>query len=139
VAIVGTTSINFENLLKLPSQAAEVEFSLLRKSYEENGNVLLSVYENPKAFNSALLEINIDEQIEKLLSIEEFKGLVKEGKLAVCGFVLDEDKVYGDTTNFYLVNFNGIRDPEDIRTAEPLTEIPESVRKQKIKRIFVQF
>jgi len=139
VAIVGTTSIDFESLLKLPSQAAEVEFNLLRKTYEENGDVLLSVYDNQRAFNAALLEINVDDQIEKLLSIEEFKDLVEKGELAVCGFVLDEDGIYGDVTNFYLINFNGIKDPEDIRTAEALRGIPESVRKQKVKRVVVQF
>ncbi len=139
VAILGTTAINLESLLKLPTSSAEVEFKLLRKTYEENGEILISMFEEPKQLNSALLELNIDSQIEKLLSVEEFKEKIDRRELAICGFILDENKVYGDKLSFYLINFNGIKDPEDIRAEEILQEIPESIRKQKIKRLLVQF
>ena len=139
VAVVGTTTIDLEKLITLPTQSAEVEFKLLRKTYEENAEILLSLYDNPKILNAALMEINIDDQIEKLLSITEIREPVEEKRLAVCGLILDEDNIYGDKPGFYLINFNGVNDPEEIRNSPILEEIPESVRKQKIKRIHVQF
>lgn len=139
IAVVGTTAVDLEKLISLPTQSAEVEFKLLRKTYEENAEILLSLYDNPKILNAALMEINVDNQIEKLLSISEVKELVEGNNLAVCGLILDEDNLYGDRPNFYLINFNGVNDPDEIRNYPALEEIPESVRKQKIKRIHVQF
>jgi len=138
IAVVGTTAVDLEKLISLPVQSAEIEFKLLRKTYEENAEILLSLYDNPKVLNAALMEINVDNQIEKLLSISDIKEPVEQGKLAVCGLVLDEENLYGDRPNFYLINFNGISDPDEIRNLPELEEIPESVRKQKIKRIHVQ-
>ncbi len=138
IAVVGTTAVDLEKLISLPTQSAEVEFKLLRKTYEENAEILLSMYDNPEVLNAALMEINVDNQIEKLLSIPEIKTPVEENKLAVCGLILDEDNLYGEKTNFYLINFNGIGDPDEIRNLPELEEIPESVRKQKIKRLHIQ-
>jgi carbonic anhydrase len=139
LAIVGTTAVDLEPFIKMNLQTAEFEFKLLKKDYEENAEILYSLYEgNRKLFNAALVEINLDSQIEKLLSIPEIKGKVEEQKLAVCGRVLDEDLLYGNKPSFYLINFNGIKDPDELRNCEALSEIPESVRKQKIKRIHLQ-
>jgi carbonic anhydrase len=140
IAITGTTAVNLEEFIKLGFQAAEVEFKLLRKVYENNIDILLPLYEgNEKQLNAALMEINIDAQIDNLLSIPEFEDLVSKGKLYICGFVLDESGIYGDRTNFYLINFNGLKDPDEIRNHELLEDIPEAIRKQKVKRIHVQF
>ena len=140
VAITGTTAVDLEEFIKLGFQAAEVEFKLLRKVYENNIDILLPLYEgNEKQLNAALMEINIDAQIDNLLSIPEFENLVSKGKLYICGLVLDECGVYGDRTNFYLINFNGLKDPDEIRNHELLEDIPEAIRKQKVKRIHVQF
>ncbi|ADU96370.1 carbonic anhydrase [Thermovibrio ammonificans] len=140
VAIVGSSGLELEPFIKLNLQAAEFEFKLLKKSYEENAEILLSLYgENRKQFNAALMEVNIDSQIEKLLSTPEIGVLVEKGELAVCGLILDEELIYGDSVGFYLINFNGIKDPDEIRTSDALSEIPESVRKQKVRRILVQF
>ncbi len=139
IAVVGTTAVDLERLISLPTQSAEVEFKLLRKTYEENAEILLSLYDNPKVLNAALMEINIDDQIGKLLSIPEIKEPISENRLAVCGLILDEDNLYGEKPSFYLINFNGIKDPDEIRNSPALEEIPESIRKQKVKRIHVQF
>ena len=139
VAVVGATSINLEDLLKLPSNSAEFEFKLLKKTYEENGEMILSMFDNQTLINSALMEINIDNQIEKLLSIKEFRKKVDENQLAICGFILDENGIYGDKTGFYLINLNGVKDPDDIKSEEILSNLSESLKKQKIKRILVQF
>ncbi len=140
IAITGTTAVDLEEFIKLGFQAAEVEFKLLRKVYENNIDILLPLYEgNEKQLNAALMEINIDAQIDNLLSIPEFENLVSKGKLYICGLVLDESGIYGDRTNFYLINFNGLKDPDEIRNHELLEDIPEAIRKQKIKRIHVQF
>jgi len=138
IAVVGTTTVDLEKLITLPTQSAEIEFKLLRKTYEENAEILLSLYDNPKILNAALMEINVDNQIDKLLSISEIKEPVEKNRLAVCGLILDEDNLYGEKPNFYLINFNGISDPDEIRNLPELEEIPESVRKQKIKRLHVQ-
>ena len=140
VAVTGSTAVNLEKFVSFDFQAAEVEFKLLRKVYEENLDILLPLYEgDPKSLNAALMEIKIDVQIEKLLSISEFEGLVAKGELSVCGLVLDETNVYGERQAFYLINFNGVKDPEEIRNHDLLEEIPESIRKQKVKRVHVQF
>ena len=140
IAITGTTAVNLEEFIKLGFQAAEVEFKLLRKVYENNIDILLPLYEgNEKQLNAALMEINIDAQIDNLLSIPEFENLVSKGKLYICGLVLDESGIYGDRINFYLINFNGLKDPDEIRNHELLEDIPEAIRKQKVKRIHVQF
>ena len=140
IAITGTTAVNLEEFIKLSFQAAEVEFKLLRKVYENNIDILLPLYEgNEKQLNAALMEINIDAQIDNLLSIPEFENLVSKGKLYICGLVLDESGIYGDRANFYLINFNGLKDPDEIRNHELLEDIPEAIRKQKVKRIHVQF
>jgi carbonic anhydrase len=139
VAIVGSTSVELEHFIEIHLQSAEFEFKLLRKTYEENAEILLTMYEDRKLFNAALMELNIDSQIEKLLSLSEFSEPVKRGELAVCGLVLDEALVYGDRVGFYLINCNGIKDPEEIRSSELLSQIPEAVRKQKIKRLHLQF
>ncbi len=139
IAVAGTTSFDFETFLNLTFQAAEFELKLLKKVYEENGEILLPLYgENRSQLNAALMEMNIDVQIEKLLSLNEFKEPVEAGELFVCGLVLDENGIYGDKPNFYLINFNGIKDPEEIRNHDLLKEIPESVRKRKVKRIHLQ-
>ena len=138
VAIVGSTAVKLERFVKMNLQSAEFEFKLLKKSYEENAEILLTMYEESSLFNAALMEINIDQQIEKLFTISEFTELVENGQLAVCGLVLDEALVYGDRPGFYLINFNGIKDPDEIRSHDLLSEIPESVRKQKVKRVHVQ-
>ncbi|WP_457677991.1 hypothetical protein [Thermovibrio sp.] len=138
VAIVGSTSLPLENFLKMTIQSAEFEFKLLKKTYEENGELLLTLYEDKKKFNAALLELNIDQQIEKLFSLSEINNLVSKGELAVCGFILDEDLIYGDRQGFYLINFNGLRDPDEIRSSELLNQLPPSLKKQKIKRVHVQ-
>ena len=140
VAVTGSTAVNLEKFVSFDFQAAEVEFKLFRKIYEENIDILFPLYEgDPKSLNAALMEINIDVQIEKLLSIPEFESLVSRRELFLCGLVLDETNIYGDKVAFYLTNFNGVRDPEDIRNHELLKEIPETVRKRKVKRIHVQF
>ncbi|ADY73595.1 hypothetical protein Dester_0956 [Desulfurobacterium thermolithotrophum DSM 11699] len=140
IAIAGTTAINIEKFVNLNFQPAEIEFKLLKKVYENNIEVLLPLYEeNEKQLNAALMEINIDTQIDNLLSIPEFENLVSEGKLYICGFILDESAVYGDKINFYLINFNGLKDPDEVRNHDLLEEIPEAIRKQKVKRIHVQF
>jgi len=138
VAIVGSTAVELERFVKMNLQSAEFEFKLLKKSYEENAEILLTMYEESSLFNAALMEINIDQQIEKLFTISEFTELVEKGQLAVCGTVLDEALVYGDRPGFYLINFNGIKDPDEIRNHDLLAEIPESIRKRKVKRIHVQ-
>ena len=139
IAVVGTTAVDLESLIALPTQSAEVEFKLLRKTYEDNAEILLSLYDDPRLLNAALMEINVDNQIEKLLSISEVKDFINENRLAVCGLILDEDNLYGEQFGFYLINFNGVNDPDEIRNSPALEEIPESLRKQKIKRIHVQF
>ncbi|TCK03361.1 hypothetical protein [Phorcysia thermohydrogeniphila] len=140
VAVTGSTAVNLEKFVGFDFQAAEVEFKLLRKIYEENVDILFPLYEgDSKSLNAALMEINIDVQIEKLLSIPEFESLVSKGELYLCGLVLDETKVYGEKVAFYLINFNGVKDPEEIRNHDLLEEIPEAIRKQKVKRIHVQF
>ena len=140
VAVTGSTAVNLEKFVSFDFQAAEVEFKLLRKIYEENVDILFPLYEgDSKSLNAALMETNIDVQIEKLLSIPEFESLVSRRELFLCGLVLDETNIYGDKVAFYLTNFNGVRDPEDIRNHELLKEIPETVRKRKVKRINVQF
>ncbi len=140
VAVTCSTNTRLDSFIKLNIQAADVEFKLLKKVYEENIEILSSLYEgDEKRFNTALMEINIDIQIDKLLSVPEFEELIGEGKLAVCGLILDEIGIYGERVNFYLINFNGIKDPEEIRNHEALESIPEAVKKQKVKRIHVQF
>jgi len=139
VAIVGSTSVELEQFIEIHLQSAEFEFKLLRKTYEENAEILLTMYEDRRLFNAALMELNIDRQIEKLLSLSEFSDLIKRGELAVCGLIFDEALVYGDKPGFYLINCNGIKDPEEIRNSEVLSQISEAVRKQKIKRIHLQF
>jgi len=140
VAIAGTTKVNLKEFIELGFQVAEVEFKLLRKVYESNLDILYSLYEeNEKHLNAALMEINIDTQIDYLLSIPEFENLVSSGKLIICGLVLDECGIYGEQTSFYLINLNGLKDPDEIRNHDTLEKIPESIRKQKVKRFHVQF
>jgi len=138
VAIVGSTATPLERFVEINLQSAEFEFKLLRKTYEENAELLLTMYDDKRLFNAALIELNIDSQIEKLLSLSEFSELVKREELAICGLIFDEALVYGDSPSFYLVNLNGISDPEEIRGSELLDSLPEAVKKQKIKRIHVQ-
>jgi len=139
IAIVGSTAVELEHFIEIHLQSAEFEFKLLRKTYEENAEILLTMYEDRRLFNAALMELNIDSQIEKLLSLSEFSEPVREGELAVCGLIFDEALIYGDKATFYLINFNGIKDPEEIRSSELLSQIPEAVRKQKVKRLHLQF
>jgi carbonic anhydrase len=139
IAIVGSTSVELEQFIEIHLQSAEFEFRLLRKTYEENAEILLSMYDDRRLFNAALMELNIDAQIEKLLSLSEFSEPVRGGELAVCGLIFDEALVYGDRAGFYLINCNGIKDPEEIRSSEVLSEIPEAIKKQKIRRLHLQF
>ena len=140
VAVAVSTNVNLERFVSFNFQAAEVEFKLLRKIYEENVDILFPLYEgDPKGLNAALMEINIDIQIDKLLSIPEFETLVAKRELFLCGLVLDETGVYGDRPAFYLINFNGVKDPEEIRNHDLLGSIPEAIRKQKVRRVHVQF
>ncbi|MEO2068813.1 MAG: hypothetical protein ABGX27_04800 [Desulfurobacteriaceae bacterium] len=140
VAIAGTTKVNLKEFLELDFQVAEVEFKLLRKVYENNIDILYPLYEeNEKHLNAALVEINIDAQIDYLLSVPEFENLVSSGKLVICGLVLDKSGIYGDRTAFYLINLNGLKDPDEVKNHDTLEEIPESIRKQKVKRFHVQF
>ena len=140
VAVTCSTLTNLENFVKLTVQTADVEFKLLKKVYEENVEILSTLYEgDDERFNAALMEVNIDTQIDKLLSVPEFEELVKAGKLSVCGLILDETGTYGEKVTFYLTNFNGIKDPEELRNLEALEPVPEAIRKQKIKRVHVQF
>ncbi|MEO2064992.1 MAG: hypothetical protein ABGX17_00630 [Desulfurobacteriaceae bacterium] len=139
IAIVGSTSTPLERFVEINLQSAEFEFKLLKKTYEENAEILLTMYEDKRLFNAALMELNIDAQIGKLLSLSDISELVEMGKLAVCGLIFDELLIYGDRPNFYLINFNGVRDPDEIRNHDLLLEIPESVRKTKVKRVHVQF
>ncbi len=139
VAIVGSTQTPLEMFIEMNFQSAEFEFKLLKKTYEENVEILLTMYEDKRFFNAALMELNIDTQIEKLLSLSEIADLVEKGQLALCGLILDEALIYGDRLSFYLINFNGVRDPEEIRNHDLLSQIPEAVRKTKVKRLHVQF
>ncbi len=139
IAIVGSTATPLECFIEMNLQSAEFEFKLLKKTYEENAEILLTMYEDKGLFNAALMELNIDAQIEKLLSLSEITELIQKGELAVCGLILDEALIYGDKPSFYLINFNGIRDPDEIRNHDLLSEIPEAVRKTKVKRVHIQF
>ncbi len=139
IAIVGSTDVPVESFVEMGSQSAEVEFKLLKKCYEENGELLLTMYDSKDLFNSALMELNIDQQIDKLLSLSEFSSLIEKNQLAVCGLMFDELRIYGDIPGFYLTNLNGLKDPEEIRSSPILAKIPESVKKRKVKRIHLQF
>jgi carbonic anhydrase len=139
VAIVGSSATDLERVAKFEFHGADVEFKLLKKTYEENMEIMLSLYEDDETYRkSAMMEINIDAQIEKLLSISEISEQIESENLTVCGIIFDEHGVYGSSTAFYLTNLNGIKDPEEIKSSKILSEIPESVKKQKIKRLIVQ-
>ncbi len=140
VAIAGSSALDLEKFISFEFQASEVEFKLLKKIYEENSDIILSLYEgDEKSRKAALMEINIDVQIEKLLSIPEFSEKIERKELLLCGFVLDETFIYGEKNGFYLINLNGIKDPEEIRNSDLLSTIPESLKEKKIKRIHLQF
>ncbi|SMP19520.1 carbonic anhydrase [Desulfurobacterium pacificum] len=140
VAIAGSSALDLEKFVSFEFQASEVEFKLLKKIYEENSDIIVSLYEeDEKSRKAALMEINIDVQIEKLLSIPELSEKIEKKELLLCGFVLDEACVYGERSGFYLINLNGLKDPEEIRNSDLLSSIPESLKERKIKRIHLQF
>jgi len=140
VAIAGPSNLNLENFISFEFQASEIEFKLLKKVYEENAEIIFSLYEeNEKAKRAALMEMNIDVQIEKLLSLPDFLEKVKAEELLLCGFVLDETGVYGKDLGFYLINLNGTKDPEEIKNSEILKHLPETLKEKKIQRIHLQF
>jgi carbonic anhydrase len=139
VAVILSTKVNLEKFVSFNLQAAEVEFKLLRRTYEDNAEILLPLYEEDSSnFNTALIEINIDAQIDKLLSIPEFEAPTQEGRLTICGFVLDETGSYGKTPSLYLTNLNGMKDPEEIKASPLMSEIPQAVKESKVKRLHIQ-
>ncbi len=139
LAVISSTRFDIDLLVKMAFPSADLEFRSLRKMYEESFEVISTMYEESSPlYRIAFNERNIDLQIDSILSIPEFKDLVSSGKLSVFGLVLDEDKVYGDESEFYLINYAGVKDPADIRALKELEDISESVKKRKVKRMYIQ-
>ncbi len=139
LAIVSSTSFDVDSLVNLSFPSADLEFRSLRKMYEENFELISTLYdESSVMYRVAFNEKNIDLQIDNILSIPEFKDLVLSEKLSVFGLVLDEDRCYGNELGFYLVNYAGVKDPADIRALKELRSVPDSLKKRKIKRMHIQ-
>ena len=138
ISIIDTNSSKIKELISGEYPAGEFEFKTLMKIYEENYEIIAPLYEDEKLLNNAFLELNIDFQIEMIKNIPEFEKLISEENLTVCGFIFDSEKVYGETPSFYLINYNGITDPEEIKQIEALESLSENLLNSKVKRIHIQ-
>ncbi|WP_457567306.1 hypothetical protein [Desulfurobacterium sp.] len=136
IGVVETNGVSVRQLIGMGFPAAEVEFKVLSKVYEENYEILAPLYESEDLLNTAFIELNIDAQVEVIKNVPEFEELLENG-LLICGFVLDEARVYGDRPGFYLTNCNGLKDPEAIRQMDIMSNLPHSLR-EKIKRLHIQ-
>ncbi len=138
IVVANTNSLPVEDLIFTPTQASDVEFRSLKKLYEENKDVLFSIYKDERQFNAAMVELNIDAQIEHIISIPFFKELVQKKELYVLGFVYDEIPLLGSERGFYLINFNGITDPAELKQMELFTSLPKTLLERRFKRFHVQ-
>ncbi|SNR59474.1 hypothetical protein [Desulfurobacterium atlanticum] len=138
ISIIDTNSSKIKELISSEYPAGEFEFKSIMKIYEENYEIIAPLYEDEKLLNSAFLELNIDFQIETIKKIPEFEKLISQGNLTVCGFIFDTEKAYGTSPSFYLINYNGITDPEEIKQIDSLKSLSENILNLKVKRIHIQ-
>jgi len=139
VSVVGDSNFDVESLVNLNFHPAEVELSSLSKLYEENVELVSSMYgESGSTYRAAFNEINVDTQVENILSVPEFSNLVASSGLTVCGFAFDSNGCYGEGRELYLINLKGVKDPSDIKTLKELESVSEMVKKRKVKRVHIQ-
>jgi len=79
---------------------------------------------------SQLAELNVDVQIEYLLSNAEVKALVDKKQLYILGTMLDIHDVYGGGyARTYLSNVNGEKDPEIIKGLDDLGSLVKRAKR----------
>ncbi|WP_297444227.1 hypothetical protein [Desulfurobacterium sp.] len=138
IGVIETNGISVKDLIGMNFPAAEVEFKVLSKVYEENFEILAPLYESEELLNTAFIELNIDAQVDVIKNVPEFEKLFEEKGLLICGFVFDEACVYGEKPGFYLTNCNGLKDPEAIRQLDFMENLPEPLLKEKVNRLHIQ-
>ncbi len=138
ITLIESNNVKFKELISIQFQPAEFEFKTLSKIYEENYEILISMYESEQTMNTAFAELNIDTQIETLRTIEPFESMIKEEQLLICGMILDKEQIYGKSPQLYMVNCNGITDPEEIMQIKALNPLPEKLLMNKVKRLHIQ-
>ncbi|WP_456397573.1 hypothetical protein [Desulfurobacterium sp.] len=138
IGVIETNGVSVKDLINMSFPAAEIEFKVLSKVYEENFEIIAPLYESENLLNTAFIELNIDAQIDVIKNVPEFEKLFEETGLMVCGFVFDEACVYGEEPGFYLTNCNGFKDPEAIRQLDIMARLPESLLRRKVNRLHIQ-
>ncbi|WP_457569423.1 hypothetical protein [Desulfurobacterium sp.] len=138
IGVIETNGVSVKDLINMNFPAAEVEFKVLSRVYEENFEIIAPLYESESLLNTAFIELNIDAQIDVIKNVPEFEKLFEETGLLVCGFVFDEACVYGEKPGFYLTNCNGFKDPETIRQLDIMARLPEPLLQRKVNRLHIQ-
>jgi ribosome-binding factor A len=81
-------------------------------------------------------QVNVDHQINKIISEFTFKTKIQKQELYVVGMVFDIHGVYGaKSANVYITNINGITDIAKLKKHEVASEISKNLSDLKFKRL----
>jgi carbonic anhydrase len=92
------------------------------------------ILEDDKHYFDKLSELNVDAQIK--FAMDKYSHLVKEGKLAIIGLMLDFTQVYGENKGkIYITNVNGETDVNNIINMPLLDKIDKNIHVNIVKRL----
>lgn len=107
------------------------ELSIVKNSLDDAKNLFtLESADDPAVFYSQLAELNVDMQVEYLLSIPQVATLVEDGDLSIIGVSVDLHKHYGEAYGkIYTINVNGENDANILKTYSDLGWFAERAKR----------
>jgi carbonic anhydrase len=81
-------------------------------------------------------QVNVDHQINKIISEYNIKSKIQSGQLTVVGMMFDIHGLYGtEEAHTYITNINGITETDKLKKHPIVSEIEEELAELKIKRL----
>lgn len=81
-------------------------------------------------------QVNVDHQVNKIISEYTLKSKIEQGKLYVFGMMFDIHGIYSDkSAHVYITNINGITDIEKLKEHPLIEELEKEIKELKIKRL----
>jgi carbonic anhydrase len=108
------------------------EYQINEAAKQENASPKLR-----EARLDVISEINVDVQVQLILSDYKVKQLVDDGKLTVIGAMFDIHDVYKrGHGKVHIVNINGVTKKDDLKANEILSELDDHEREELVRRLF---
>jgi carbonic anhydrase len=81
-------------------------------------------------------QVNVDHQIQKILSDYTLRGKVEKGELCVVGMMFDIHCLYGKkAAHTYITNVNGVTDVSEIKKVDLVKSLGENTVNALVKRL----